>query len=169
MWAFPYLTAGFGVGDLVRGDLPDSPGITLFFSAVAVLETVFLVLWFRRPVRVPEPPPPVPPRRRSRRSHAGMPAARLPDPAPVSTVVAEESGIWMLRGIGRDGVVTRWPLPGLGDDEVADRLGWLPEGLWPVPASFVHHLREVHDLPVPTEDVAEFVITREQRCVQEQA
>ena len=53
MWAFPYLCLGFVVAWVLGGELPEGLPLLIVFSVVALAETVFLVMWLRRPVEGP--------------------------------------------------------------------------------------------------------------------
>ena len=51
MYAFPYVAAAATLGVFGEDERPTPPNVVGWvFTAVAVLETVWLVMWFRRPV-----------------------------------------------------------------------------------------------------------------------
>lgn len=50
MWAFPYICLGFVVVWALGGERPESLPLLVVFSVVAAVESVFLVLWLRRPL-----------------------------------------------------------------------------------------------------------------------
>lgn len=53
LWAFPYVCAGFLVAHLLGAeeDVGDDLWLLSVFTVIAVVETVFVVSWLRRPTR----------------------------------------------------------------------------------------------------------------------
>jgi hypothetical protein len=53
MLAFPYICTGILVGELREGARLESVTFLIVFAVVAAAETLFLVLWLRRPIETP--------------------------------------------------------------------------------------------------------------------
>lgn len=49
-WAFPYIVLGVTISRWLGGSRPGGDLFLAVFSVIAILETVFLVVWLQRPV-----------------------------------------------------------------------------------------------------------------------
>jgi hypothetical protein len=51
LWMFPYICSGPIIGWLLGGPKPEQLPLIFGFALVALGETIFLILWLRRPVK----------------------------------------------------------------------------------------------------------------------